>query len=249
MTAFVGTAVLVMTRLFAFFLVATPFALRGFSLLGRTAFALATAFVVLAAGVPAAEPDGTFPLAVLMNAFLGLALGFAVQLFFALFDVAGGLVDYQMGLAIVNVLDPRTGAEQPLLGQLFSLLALFVFFVSGAHRPLLAAVLQSFSVWPPDGPLRLDGPIVPALAAWTAQVFAFGALFAAPMAAVLFVVDLALALLSRAVPQMNIFVVGLPVKIFGALFTLGVFLPAMAAAFGPLFDRLAAMILRLSAGG
>ncbi|MBE3595455.1 MAG: flagellar biosynthetic protein FliR [Hydrogenibacillus sp.] len=242
-------AVLVTVRLAAFFLVATPFNLRGFPIIGKLGLALLIALLVVPARPErGAVTEAMFPLAVLSAVFTGLLLGFAVQVFFALFETAGGLIDYQMGMAIVSVIDPATGAGQPIIGQLKTLFALFVFFVSGAHRTLIAAVLKSFDTLAVERVLSIDGPLIPRLVDWAAQTFVFGFLFAAPIVAVLFILDVAIALLSRAVPQMNVFVVGLPLKIIVAHLALLAFLGGLALALEPLFDRLTAAVLELPLG-
>ncbi|MBE3593866.1 MAG: flagellar biosynthetic protein FliR [Candidatus Carbobacillus altaicus] len=247
-------AVLIFFRLGAFMLVAPPFNLPSIPHAVKIALALSLSAIVVSVlggdfvNQPLVMNTPSYLGRVIIEVLFGLSLGWVVYVFFSLFQTAGGIIDFQMGFAIANVIDPQTGAQSPLVGQFKYMLALFLLFITGGYRLMLQGVLNSFVFFPPAHPLMFDDVWVPRLVDWFVRVFTIGLEVAAPYAIVLFLLDLSLGLLSRAVPQMNMFVVGLPVKILGAMFMLALFLPFFIFLTTRLFDLLFETLSRYPAG-
>mgnify|MGYP005855551979 CR=1 FL=1 len=143
---------------------------------------------------------------------VGLAVGYASLLTFAAVQVAGQLVDMEMGFGIVNVVDPYYGTQVPLVGNFLHLLALIGFLLVDGHHVVLAALKRSFDVIPP-GAAAFKGELAGLMVAMLGETFLTGVKIAAPVLGVLFVTNVSLGIVARTVPQMNVFVVGLPVKI------------------------------------
>ncbi|MCA0991152.1 flagellar biosynthetic protein FliR [Pseudalkalibacillus hwajinpoensis] len=160
--------------------------------------------------------DLMFVIYILKELFIGLALGFIASLILYTVQVAGAFIDFQMGFVIANVIDPQTRTQVPIIGNFKYMLALLFLVSVDGHHMMLDGLVRSYELLPANALLsQADSQ---SLARFIAEVFA-GMFFSAfqlalPIVASLFLVDVALGLLARAVPQVNIFVVGLPLKIF-----------------------------------
>jgi flagellar biosynthetic protein FliR len=158
---------------------------------------------------------------------VGLCLGFMVQLLLSAFQIAGYYIDTQMGFGIINILNPFTEQQTSAMGQFMYQLAMTLFLIAGGHLFLISAVAGSYLTIPP-GAAHFAGDMSGAFTGFLGQLFVLAVKIAAPAAAVLMVVDVAFAIVARTVPQMNIFIVGMPVKIIVGLLTMAVVLPVLA---------------------
>ncbi len=165
------------------------------------------------------------------EAVAGLVMAFGVNTLFSAVLLAGQLVDLPMGFSVVNVIDPTLEEQAPLIGQFHMILATLVFFGVGGHHALLTALAESLRLLPP-GAIASRGELLDAALGAYSQAFVLGLRIAAPVMAAMFVADVALAVVARAVPQMNVFVVGFPVKILLGFAALLVAMPAVVAWFG-----------------
>jgi flagellar biosynthetic protein FliR len=175
----------------------------------------------------------------------GLALGYAAGLTFAAVQVAGHLVDMEMGFGIVNVIDPNLGQPSPVAGTFLYLLAMLLFLQFDGHHLLLAALADSFRVIPLAG-ATWGGPPTQVLIRASGQVFWLALRIALPVVGALFVATVALGLVARSVPQMNVFIVGLPVKIASGLFLLAASLPVYALVVQLLAGESRALMVRIA---
>lgn len=195
------------------------------------AFAIAITPTTL--GKVGTPPDsGLVLMGILLGETLvGMLIGYVVSLFFGAVQMAGAFIDMQMGYGIFQLMNPFTQMPASLLAQFHTLLLMVVYLQVNAHHWLLAALAESFGAVPP-GAVALDASrLQPVLSDVIVQVFVLALRIAAPATAVLIVVDAALAIVSRAVPQMPVFFVGAPAKIAMGLLTLAIVLPLMANVF------------------
>jgi len=206
---------------------------RRFPMLGRVGLAGLLAVLLLpAVRPPAAIPRGTWELGLLVakEASVGLVLGFVSLLIFHAMHYAGQVVGFQMGFAVVNVVDPQTQQQVSLIGEFQYLTAVLFFLVLNGHHMLLAALARSFELVPlfsvSPSP-ELGGSLV----RLTSEVFVIGAKVAAPAMAALFLANVALSIIARTVPQMNIFIVGFPIGIAVGLAALAYSTPLVAHVF------------------
>ncbi|MFZ5813105.1 MAG: flagellar biosynthetic protein FliR [Thermodesulfobacteriota bacterium] len=143
---------------------------------------------------------------------MGLLLDVIVRFLFAAVQTAGHYVGFAMGFAIMNVVDPLTGTQEPITGHLLYQTTMLIFLSLNGHLFLLQGLADSFQLVPPGG-LLINPDLGGHLLAFSGQIFVLAAKIAAPVIASLFLVDLALALISRAAPQMNVLFIGFPLKI------------------------------------
>lgn len=155
---------------------------------------------------------------------IGFLIGFIADFLFQAVKMAGSLVSIQMGLSMAEILDPATGEQQTAISTAYVYLATIVFFAIGAHHWLFEAVYSSFFVMPIGLVGVLNGELVQEVLILSGQTFqiAFGLVM--PIFAVLLVSDVLLGLMSKMMPQMNIFMVSLPFKVYAGLVLMLVFL-------------------------
>ncbi|MDI6870366.1 MAG: flagellar biosynthetic protein FliR [Bacillota bacterium] len=237
------------------FLGATPFfGSRAIPSRLKMALGLAIAFFLLplgkppAAGVEPASP-GRYALAIGSELLLGFALGYAVTMTFSALQLAGQLIDVPMGFSLVNVLDPVLAQQVPVLGQFQYILFTVMFLAIDGHHHLLQALVKTFELIPLGGFQYFPG-LAEVMVKGFGAAFLLGFKVSLPVISALFLTDVALGLVARAVPQMNVFVIGFPAKIAVGLVFVMLMLPVYVGfvdlAFNPRGDvyRLIAAILK-----
>lgn len=170
------------------------------------------------------ENSGYFCFALVSEILVGYTLGFVTYAVFAGIQLAGQLMDMQMGFGIVNVMDPQSGMQIPLMGNFQYLVALLVFLGIDGHHLVIRALHDSYQYIPVLG-ANFDGSFVGFIVKLTGYIFVIAVKLAAPVVAAIFMADMALGFIARTVPQMNVFIVGLPLKIWGGLFMILVIMP------------------------
>ncbi|MDW7674619.1 MAG: flagellar biosynthetic protein FliR [Bacillota bacterium] len=163
---------------------------------------------------PIEMPDHILGYAMLISLemLIGFSIAFLVQLIFAAIQLAGQLIDMQMGFFIVNVVDPEHGTQVPLIGNYKFLIALIVFLLIDGHHMLIRAIVSSYQFLP-IGTNIVGGDLVAFMIDAFRGMFITALQISAPTVGTLFVVTIALGIIARTVPQMNVFVVGMPVNI------------------------------------
>jgi flagellar biosynthesis protein FliR len=212
-------------------------------MLVRVLMALGFACVIALpfAGGAAATPHdvGALFQALLRELAIGATLGLGVLMAFAGFALAGRLVDVQVGFGIAQVFDPLTRTRMPVMSSIFTLFAAVFFFLVNGHHALLRGIAYSLERFP----VGQGAPLAAAAAPITreaAALFTLGFALAAPVVLGLLLVDFALGVISRNLPQLNMLVLGVPVKIVAGLVALW----AWASTFGAPAGRLYAGIYR-----
>lgn len=166
---------------------------------------------------------------------VGLGMGFVVSLFFFGLQLAGQLMDVPIGYGMVNVLDPHFGGQVPILGQFQNALAVLVFFTINGHHELFRALADSYALIPIGQAAWHDG-LAAVIIQGVTSMFLLGVRIGVPVMAAAFLTDVALGIVNRAVPQINVFITGYPLKIAAGLFTIIIVLPVyvslLALAFG-----------------
>jgi len=143
---------------------------------------------------------------------LGLTLGCIVRMLIAAVQIGGAIINFQMGFSMVNSIDPLTGQQEPMTTHFIYMCTMLTFLSLNGHLHLIRALGNSFDLVPPGG-LFLTPELMTEVMLFSKQMFVLGVRIAAPVIMALFLVDLALALISRTAPQMNILVMGFPLKI------------------------------------
>lgn len=152
--------------------------------------------------------------------FLGFCLGLVIRCLLSGIQMAGNLAALQMGFGMVTLIDPQSQAQNAVLGDLFLKLATLIFLVSDGHHLLLTLVAQSFQDLPMGVGLALPAALGQSLAGLGRGMFQVAVKLAAPILAVLFLTQVALGLVSRAVPQVQVMLLSFPLTIALGLLTL-----------------------------
>jgi flagellar biosynthesis protein FliR len=172
--------------------------------------------------------SGAFLIIATREVLIGLLIGFVSSFFLYGVEFAGHVVGLQMGFGTSTLFDPITETEVSVLGTFKGMLALTLFLVINGHHEVLSTFAASYRAIPPGGtPLAAAG--VGPLVAATAGIFNVAVRVSIPMLSALMMAEIGIALLAKTVPQMNIFVVGFPVKILLGLAVFGMSVPYIGA--------------------
>lgn len=188
---------------------------------------------------------GQFAVAAALETAVGVLFGLVATFIFGAASLAGMLVDNELGLGLANVLDPITSENVSLMGQFKFMFASVLFLILDGHHFLLSAIGSSFREVP-----LLGFRFTPELGTYVSDtlvtdLFASAVKFAAPALAAMFLVTIALALVARAVPEMNLFIHGFSVRIVLGLLVIAISVPAFAYAFARLWGRAQGQLERL----
>ena len=164
---------------------------------------------------------------------MGLLIGFAAMVLFMGVQMSGHIMGFQMGFLVAQVIDPASGQKMSILGEFQFVLAMLIFLAIDGHHLLINAVAGSFSMVP------LGGVAFSAAAAEIpiricVDIFAIAVKIGAPMIVTLFLTDVALGIIARTVPQMNVFIVGFPLKIGTGFAVLAISFPFISYVFAKL---------------
>lgn len=155
----------------------------------------------------------------LCELLVGMVMGFSATLIMAALDVAGHIIDMGMGLGLAGVIDPQFGGPTPLMGLLKQLMITLIILAINGHHLFISALADSFVLMPAGSASVPQAWAILNLSA-AGQMFRTALTLSAPIWAVSLVVDVALGVVARSVPQINVFVVGIPVKTLAGFFTL-----------------------------
>jgi flagellar biosynthetic protein FliR len=191
-------------------------------------FGLAAALTVALART-AGTTAGTLPLllAAPLELIIGMAIGYILSMSFQAVELAGRVVSIQLGLSLAAVFSPTEDEASTAIDPFFSVLAGLVFLAMGLHLAVVQVLANSFVVYPVGGGWPAD------LAATGMQTIALatelGVRVALPVALVLLLTELAVALLARAIPQINVFILGLPLKMLVGFAVLAMAMPSLVS--------------------
>ncbi|MCR3921373.1 MAG: flagellar biosynthetic protein FliR [Firmicutes bacterium] len=174
----------------------------------------------------------------------GLVLGFVVLLFFSVFRMAGQFADVKIGLSMASIFDPQFAGSVTLIGQFYYLLTIIIYFALNGHHHLFLAINQSFEIMPIGGSALTDITIRLVFDSFY-YIWLMAFQIAAPVVAAILITDISLGLISKTVPQLQVFMVGLPLKFFIGLLVLYLTLPYLALMMEGVFDRLYVDLLRI----
>ncbi|WP_280768967.1 flagellar biosynthetic protein FliR [Salipaludibacillus daqingensis] len=165
---------------------------------------------------PVFEINYEFFLLIIKEALVGLSVGLIATILLYAIQVAGGLIDLKLGFMIANVIDPQTGAQSPLIGSYLYTFSLLFILATDAHHLLIDGVFYSYQFVPIDQLFLPFGDIlvIEHVISSFNTMFIIAFQMSMPIVGSIFLVDVALGMVARTVPQVNVFVVGLPLKIF-----------------------------------
>lgn len=175
--------------------------------------------------------------AVVREMFVGWLIGFVAYISFAAIQMAGKIMDMQVGFSIVNVMDPTSGQQAPLIGSFLYNLSIIVLLVTNGHHFLLSALVESFRAIPLLG-MNFDASLAELIARFTAGIFLTGVQIALPITFSILLTNVSLGILARSMPSLNIFVVGIPLQIMVGMFVLLMVVPFYVLFLDVLFNEM-----------
>ncbi|AIF43746.1 flagellar biosynthetic protein FliR [Virgibacillus sp. SK37] len=231
---------LILVRVSAFFVTLPLFSYRTIPGPFKIGFSFFLSLIIYyTVDVSVIEIDGTYILLVVKEAMVGLLVGLIAYILLSAIQIAGGFIDFQMGFAIANVVDPQTGAQSPLMGQYFYIIALLFLLSVNGHHLLIDGIYNSYQFIPIDAYIPFqNGSIADFVIDTFNKMFLIAFQMAIPIVGCLFLVDVALGIIARTVPQLNVFVVGLPLKILVSFMAIFVFLSLYVSLINRLFESM-----------
>ncbi len=233
---------LLLTRVSGLFLISPFFGSINIPVYVRAGLSFAIAVVLFPVVSPLSSMQAPaslllYAVAILGELFVGWLIGFVAYVSFSAIHMAGKIMDMQVGFSIVNVMDPTSGQQIPLIGSFLYNLGLIVFLVTNGHHMIIAALFESFKMVPLlglDPSLGLTGLMVD----FTTGIFLTGMKVAMPVTFAILLTNVGLGVLARTMPQLNIFVVGIPLQIVIGVFVLSIMLPFYVIFLDVLFNEM-----------
>lgn len=186
--------------------------------------------------------------ALVLEVLVGGVIGFTVRLITSAFEFAGEVMGFVLGLSLAQAVDPQTRLQVPIIGQFLTVLSFLTFLSINAHHVLIGALVTSFEWVPPFG-MSVTAGFADLVVDLAFQLFRLGLQIAAPVIAAILLANVGLGIVARAVPQMHVMLVAMPMTIAVGFLVLGLSLPymagAMATAYGGLGDTLADLMATL----
>jgi len=183
----------------------------------------------------------------LREVFVGVFMGFLARFLFIGVEVAGQILSFSLGYSTVQLLNPAFGDSGTMMDEFETLLATLLFLAINGHHIFFEAIYRSFQL-APVGVLSFNVKGLAALTFMSQEVFTVGVKLAGPMIAVILFLNIALGIVGRAVPQINVFVISFPVNILVGLFVFMVSIPLLLTVMDSDFTRMGAEIFQFLKG-
>lgn len=218
--------ILVLVRVSGLFIISPIFSRTNLPSMYKVGFSLLIALILMntVKGPKAPMSDYLLMIECIKELLVGFIIGFISYLFFSVFFIVGQIVDVQIGFGIVSVLDPQSNIQIPITGNFYQMMATLVFLVVNGHHALIEALVKSYD-FIPIGEVTISPGMVDQFIAIIGKLFILGFKIGSPILITIILVDVLLGILAKTMPQMNIFVVGMPLKIMVGLSLIIVTLP------------------------
>jgi len=178
-----------------------------------------------------------FFLLIIKEVVIGIALAYITNVFFSLTFTAGHIIDMQIGFGIVNVYDPQNNTQIPMIGNVLNIVLIITFFLTDGHQRLIYLVYLTLEALP-VGTLALSGGIGLVMLEIFANAFAIGVMVALPVLASGLIIEITFGTLARSVPQLHMFVIGMPLKTAIGFVLLTILLPVFMSFSGRIFEEM-----------
>ncbi|QWD06437.1 flagellar biosynthetic protein FliR [Polynucleobacter paneuropaeus] len=221
-----------LTRILGFIAIAPFFSTTSFTIPVKVAFGVMLALIVIPAVPEIPRIDILSFQGILIVAeqvIIGLAMGLTAQIIFTGVEMAGQLSGLMMGFGFASFFDPQSQTNTPAIGTMMNILAMMVFLSINGHLILVSGLLESFRTFPIG--VEAHGIDMMRIALWGSKIFSIGLQLALPMVAALLITNIALGILTRAAPQLNIFGIGFPITICVGFIVFALMMPSMAPAY------------------
>ncbi|MEM7365290.1 MAG: flagellar biosynthetic protein FliR [Pseudomonadota bacterium] len=230
-------------RIGAMFMVAPVIGSRSVPLRIRIAVAFAMALLVFPVipPMPDIDPFSIPGMAITASQVaIGVSMGFMLQLVFNAAVIAGQTIAMTMGLGFASIVDPENGTQVPVLSQFLTIMTTLLFLALDGHLVMIELLVFSFVTLPVTDGLSISMPLIEHVIEFTGHMFAMALLMALPVLTAVLIVNLSMGMVTRAAPQLNIFVIGFPITILVGIvvlmLSLNVFQVQLTALFADAFD-------------
>ncbi len=240
-TASVQIYLLVFARIMALLQTAPMLSSSSVPMVARIGLALLTSFAVtpwvIASGYPLPGDGLSYLFLMIGEAVIGISIGLILTVIFSVFIVSGQFYSVQMGFGASQVYDPLAQIQIPLMGQFLNLIAMFVFLLDkGMQKIFLTGVLGSFKAIKAVDFAVIKKPLYDIFLGSLTTLFQQALIIAFPVLGVLLLISISMGLLAKAAPQMNLLMLGFPIKISIAFLMLFVTIPFLMETFGRIID-------------
>lgn len=239
-----------LTRILGFIAIAPPFGNNSVPVQIKLALGVLLSLIVAPTLPPLLGVDmlSLGSILILIQQFvIGIAIGFMVRIVFSGVEMAGEVAGLTMGLGFATFFDPQTRGRSSAISQFLVILTTLVFLSLNIHLALFEAIINSFKSIPISTSLSM-GFSVQKLAIWGEEIFKIGMLLSLPIVAALLITNIALGILTRAAPQLNLFGIGFPITIGVGFLMVSMILPYMLIPLENLFQHLLDAIAQLGDG-
>jgi flagellar biosynthetic protein FliR len=237
--AWIGGLLWPLTRILGLVTAAPVFGNTGVPMLIKMTLAVSLAAVVAPTlpPVPIVDPTSWAGILILGQELLvGVAMGFAMRLVFAAIEFAGEVASSTMGLGFATFFDPSSAGRSSAISQFLALVATMAFLAMNAHLVLVEALVESFFTMPISAtPMALGAPLE--MVRWGGRIFSAGLQLSLPIVAALLITNVALAILTRAAPQLNLFGIGFPITLGTGFLVISLTLPYLGTPLQNLFNQ------------
>lgn len=237
--AWIGSLLWPLTRILGLVTAAPVFGNTGVPVLVKLTLGVLLSAVVAPTipAPPAADPTSWAGILILgQELLIGVAMGFSMRLVFAAIEFAGEVASSSMGLGFATFFDPSSAARSSAIGQFLALIATMAFLALNAHLALVEALVESFFTLPISAtPMSVAAPLD--MVRWGGRIFSAGMQLSLPIVAALLVTNVALAILTRAAPQLNLFGIGFPITLGAGFLALSLALPYLETPLQNLFNE------------
>ncbi|SES67754.1 flagellar biosynthetic protein FliR [Natronincola peptidivorans] len=234
--------ILILIRVSGLFIIAPIFGRNNLPMIMKIGLSALVAFILL----PTISTNFTLQqysfMALGINAakelLLGIIIGYICFLYFSTLYLAGTIIDTQMGFGMVNVFDPQLNIQMPIMGNFYNLMVTLLFLIFDGHHLIIRGLVYSYELLPIGFTFIISEDIISKLIVIMMEVFILAFKFSAPILVTILLANLLLGILARTMPQMNVFIVGLPFKIIIGLLTATITLQFLVPFSERLFDRM-----------
>lgn len=205
--------ILIFIRITAFIVICPGFSFKGLPNTFKIGFAISLTLIINSI-IPEIDVIDNMFLFLLLNlkeTILGLALGFVTNLIFSSAEIAGNLIDFQVGFSMASVYDPSVGNTAANYGKMYYWLSISIFFLLDMHHKVITALVKSFDYIPLNA-VSFNNYSSRVIVSLFSEVFELALNLAMPVIIVVLITDIVLGIISKSVPQINVLMLGMPIK-------------------------------------
>ena len=194
--------------------------------------------IVGSTAIISADQWSTFTYYAVQEILIGLSIGFVGAIYFSVSTLAGTLLDRQTGLALANAIDPLTDTEVPMLGNFYNILFLFLFLGVNGHHIFIRALTDSYELLPIGYTISMTDDLLRLMIVYFRDIMILAFILSTPVVVTSFLANVVLGIFAKTMPQINVFVVGMPLRIVIGMLTIWITMQALLPFSEGFFDRI-----------